>query len=237
MARAHSIASFRPGGFALLKPASRPRLNSARIITMSGTIALNTLAMGLLMMPLTLPAPLPLAEPDSNPELIWIDREKPKPPVEAEIVREIQQPRQNPTTTPPRATTQAPVATASTPVISQTGSEQAIDNGPVDTGTTVDIAPIASGPAAIQLQYRSAPAPVYPRMAMQRGITGTVLLQVLVGIDGRPIQVTVAQSSGSRELDDAARAQVLKRWSFQPATRDGQTVQAIGMVPIEFSLR
>ena len=74
-------------------------------------------------------------------------------------------------------------------------------------------------------------------MAKQRGITGTVLLQVLVGIDGRPLEVTVAQSSGNRELDEAARAQVLKRWSFQPASKNGQAVQAIGMVPIEFALR
>ena len=72
---------------------------------------------------------------------------------------------------------------------------------------------------------------------MKRGLTGTVLLQVLVGIDGRPLEVTVAQSSGHRELDEAARAQVLKRWSFQPATKEGKAVQAIGMVPIEFALR
>ena len=44
-------------GFALLKPASRPQLDSARIVTLSGTIALNLLAMGLLMMPLSLPSP------------------------------------------------------------------------------------------------------------------------------------------------------------------------------------
>ena len=90
---------------------------------------------------------------------------------------------------------------------------------------------------SLQLAYLSAPAPAYPRMAKQRGITGTVLLQVLVGIDGRPLEVTVAQSSGNRELDEAARAQVLRRWSFQPASKNGQAVQAIGMVPIEFALR
>jgi protein TonB len=30
---------------------------------------------------------------------------------------------------------------------------------------------------------------------------------------------------------------VLKRWSFQPATRDGAPVQAIGLVPVQFNLR
>ena len=63
------------------------------------------------------------------------------------------------------------------------------------------------------------------------------MLEVLVGLDGQPLAVTVARSSGHRELDEAARAQVLKRWRFQPATRDGLAVQAIGMVPIEFALK
>ena len=89
----------------------------------------------------------------------------------------------------------------------------------------------------MQLEYRLAPAPVYPRRALQQRLTGTVLLQVLVGLDGRPLEVSIARSSGHRELDEAARAQVLKRWSFQPATRNGQSVQAVGMVPIEFALK
>ena len=36
MARTHPLASFRPAGFALLKPASRPQLDAARIVTLSG---------------------------------------------------------------------------------------------------------------------------------------------------------------------------------------------------------
>lgn len=235
MARSHTIASFRPAGFALLTPASRPRLDTARIITLSGTIAVNTLAFGLLMMPLTLPAPIAQVAPDTDPKLVWIPR-TPTPPVHVQVVPRQQTP---PTTQPVRQQTvaQQPISIASTPVLSETGSEQAIESTIVDTGPAIDITPVATAPSPVQLEYRSAPAPAYPRMAMQRGLTGTVLLQVLVGIDGRPLEVTVAQTSGHRELDEAARAQVLKRWSFQPASRDGQPVQAIGMVPIEFSLR
>ena len=233
MARSHTIASFRPAGFALLTPASKPRLDTARIITLSGTIAVNTLAFGLLMMPLTLPAPLPL--PDEKPviTLDWIKRD-PVPPIPVEIVRQPTPP----TSQPVRQQTIAQQPTdIATPVLTETGSEQAIESTVVDTGPAVDITPVASGPSPVQLQYLSAPAPAYPRMAMKRGLTGTVLLQVLVGVDGRPLEVKVAQSSGHRELDEAARAQILKRWSFQPATKDGLAVQAIGMVPIEFALR
>ena len=235
MARSHTLASFRPAGFALLRPASKPQLDTARIITLSGTIAVNVLAMGLLMMPMTLPAPLPL--PDEKPVTPlpdWIRRD-PLPPIKVPVVQQQPTP---PTTQPVRQQTiaQQPTAVA-TPVLTDGATEQAIESTVVDTGPVGDIAPIATGPAPVQLEYRSAPAPTYPKMAMKRGLTGTVLLQVLVGIDGRPLEVTVAQSSGHRELDEAARAQVLKRWSFQPATKEGKAVQAIGMVPIEFALR
>ena len=235
MARTHPLASFRPAGFALLNPASRPQLDAARIVTLSGTIAVNVLAMGLLMMPMTLPAPLPL--PDEKPVTPlpdWIRRD-PLPPIKVPVVQQQPTP---PTTQPVRQQTiaQQPTAVA-TPVLTDGATEQAIESTVVDTGPVGDIAPIATGPAPVQLEYRSAPAPTYPKMAMKRGLTGTVLLQVLVGIDGRPLEVTVAQSSGHRELDEAARTQVLKRWSFQPATKEGKAVQAIGMVPIEFALR
>ena len=234
MARSHTLASFRPAGFALLRPASKPQLDTARIITLSGTIAVNTLAFGLLMMPLTLPAPLPLVdEPPVAPLPDWIRRDP--LPIPVEIVRQQPTP---PTTQPVRQQTIAEQPTAvATPVLTEGATEQAFESTVVDTGPAPDIAPASTGPSPVQLAYLSAPAPAYPRMAKQRGITGTVLLQVLVGIDGRPLEVTVAQSSGNRELDEAARAQVLRRWSFQPASKNGQAVQAIGMVPIEFALR
>jgi protein TonB len=223
-------------GFAVLKPASKPQLDSARILTMSGTLALNLLAMGLLMMPLSMPAPLAL--PDAKPRDVvrWIPREK-EEPIKVKIVKEQ-------TPTPPVAASNPQPRTAPTPIAS-TSSDVVVDGGteyvpPAATevtGPTESIPAASATPSPMQLQYRSAPAPAYPRRAQQQRLTGTVLLQVLVGIDGRPVEVKVAQSSGHRELDEAARAQVLKRWSFQPATKDGLAVQAIGMVPIEFALR
>jgi len=235
MARSHTLASFRPAGFALLRPASKPQLDTARIITLSGTIAVNTLAFGLLLMPLSLPAPLPLVDDRPTMEYTWI----PKEPIEATVMPPtpptvpVQRPVERPTIVP---TTRSDVT--ATAIAVDSGTEQATDNvATEDTSATFDITPASSVPSPVQLQYLSAPAPAYPRMAKQRGITGTVLLQVLVGIDGRPLEVTVAQSSGSRELDEAARAQVMRRWSFQPASKNGQAVQAIGMVPIEFALR
>lgn len=234
MARTHSLATFRPAGFALSRPASRPRLDAARIATLSGTVAVNLLAMGLLMMPMTLPAPLPL--PDEQPELVidWL----PRTPIEATVVPPMPPtpPVARPIERPRVAAARSEVAATS--VVVDSGIEQATDTGLTeDTSAAFDITPMATAASPVRLEYRLAPAPAYPRLARQRGLTGTVLLQVLVGVDGRPLEVAVAQSSGHRELDEAARAQVLKRWSFQPAQQDGHAVQAIGMVPIEFALR
>jgi protein TonB len=60
---------------------------------------------------------------------------------------------------------------------------------------------------------------------------------VLVDVDGHPIDVQVQASSGNRALDDAARKQVLKKWLFRPARRNGTPVQAIGIVPIRFTMQ
>lgn len=233
MVRAPAHALSRSTGFALLKPAEKPQLDSARILTMSGTIAINLLAFGLLMMPLSMPPPAVVIDPDTGIKVRQIPKDPEVVPVVPVQQRQPVQPRERPATIPARPD----VAVA--PTVVETGTEVVIDTtATADTGPVVEsIASIPAGPAPMQLEYRLAPAPTYPKRALQQRLTGTVLLQVLVGVDGRPLEVIVAQSSGHRDLDEAARAQVLKRWSFQPATRDGQAVQAIGMVPIEFALQ
>ena len=236
--RPHALAHalHRSAGFALLRPASRPELDATRILTMSGTIAINLLAMGLLMMPLAMPPPAIWQAPEIRHPTRDIPKEK---PVEVEIVEKIKVP-----TTPTTPIQQQVAVTRQHEanndiVVSSTGSEQVIaDTVAESAGPTTDMGTsVSSVPSAVQLEYLLAPAPNYPRGALARQIEGTVLLQVLVGIDGRPLEVTVSQTSGNRELDEAARSQILKRWSFRPAMKNGQAVQAIGLVPVAFSLR
>ena len=235
MVRAPAHALLRPNGFALLKPAGKPRLDSFRILTLSGTLAVNLLAMGLLMMPLSMPPPASYVEDQPREEFRWIQREQPEPE-QVEIVKDKKPAPVDAKPIETRAATPRPVETASSEIVSDTGFEYVPTSSEALGDTeTVDIG--SAGPTAMQLEYKLAPAPGYPRRALKQRLTGTVLLQVLVGIDGRPLEVSVMQSSGHRELDDAARTQVLRRWSFQPATRNGQAVQAIGMVPIEFALK
>ncbi len=237
--RPHALvqALHRSAGFALLRPASRPQLDGARILTMSGTLAINLIALGMLMMPLAMPPPAVWDEPTARNPVRDIQKDK---PVVVEIVEKAVKPAPAVQPVMPQQTVAPAHSEANNVVvISATGTEQVVDDTSADdlgratdSGTTISTAPMT-----VQLEYLSAPPPRYPRGALVRHIEGTVLLQVLVGIDGRPLEVTVSQTSGNRELDEAARNQILKRWTFRPAMKSGQAVQAIGLVPVAFSLR
>jgi protein TonB len=56
----------------------------------------------------------------------------------------------------------------------------------------------------------------YPLRALRRGIEGVVRIGIEVSADGSVGEATVLRSSGSRELDRAARQNLLG-WRFDPA--------------------
>ncbi|HSH85283.1 MAG TPA: energy transducer TonB, partial [Guyparkeria sp.] len=78
--------------------------------------------------------------------------------------------------------------------------------------------------------------PSYPRAAQRLRQEGEVLLRVMVDADGRPIDWSVARSSGHARLDRAAMDAVAK-WRFEPATRGGRPVKGEVIVPLDFRLR
>lgn len=99
-------------------------------------------------------------------------------------------------------------------------------------------------PVAPETPVRSATAPVpthmppprYPVSALRRGETGEVRVRITVGADGRPSDVSVERSSGSRDLDRAALS-AARAWRFTPARRDGVAVDDTVIVPIAFDSR
>lgn len=207
------------------------RIQPVRIIGMAGAIALNAAALMLLLVPVS--APIRTVDTE-NPPVVFIEPKAPPPPPppieEVPVVRpriETPMPRvQQPPQPQPPVQEEAVVVEGNTYV------------PPVETTDTVPL-PVQPDPGPMtstRLEYASAPAPAYPREAILDGIEGTVLLKVLVGVDGKPLSVEIERSSGNRRLDDAARRQVLRRWLFKPAIRDGQAVQVYGMVPVNFSL-
>lgn len=67
--------------------------------------------------------------------------------------------------------------------------------------------------------------PEYPPAARRLRESGTVVLRILVGVDGRVISSEVETSSGYKRLDEAAR-QGLSLCRFKPGTMDGKPEQA-----------
>jgi TonB family protein len=78
-------------------------------------------------------------------------------------------------------------------------------------------------------------APIYPATALRRGEQGRVMLRVAVSVDGTPIDVGLAETSGHPSLDTAALMAV-RQWRFNPATQAGRPVPAIAEVPIRFRI-
>ncbi len=97
----------------------------------------------------------------------------------------------------------------------------------------------AAGPAAPSLRPAQAladnPPPAYPDEARGKGLQGQVLLRVTVSPEGEPRSITLVESSGWAQLDDAA-IEAVEGWRFQPALRDGRPEASAIEVPIVFSL-
>lgn len=81
--------------------------------------------------------------------------------------------------------------------------------------------------------YLSNPAPAYPLAARQAGEQGTVTLRVLVTRDGLPSRVEIEKSSGSKNLDAAARDGVWG-WRFVPARQGSDPIESWMLVPVVF---
>jgi periplasmic protein TonB len=75
----------------------------------------------------------------------------------------------------------------------------------------------------------------YPDEARRRGITGNVLLEIVITRDGNVGDVSVRRGLGAG-LDERA-IEAVRQWKFTPARRLGQPVDVLVEVAVEFSLR
>ncbi|MET0255477.1 MAG: energy transducer TonB, partial [Luteibacter sp.] len=155
----------------------------------------------------------------------------PPPPIDLKPLP-VRQPRT--ITTVPKPVEQPPQVQAATPT--DEGTAPPVPPAPVQVAPVAPPA-VPAGPVEATLAYVSAPAPVYPRVAIGARMAGTVTLRVLVDEDGKPIDVVIESSSGHAVLDKAARDQVLAKWRFQPAQQNGQKVKAWARIPVSFDLR
>jgi protein TonB len=116
-------------------------------------------------------------------------------------------------------------------------------NAPPKTETPTSPAPsptqnaaISDAPVRVTNPNYAGACPIsYPERARKRNQEGTVVVHALIGPDGKPIEVTVAQSSGHRLLDEAAR-DAISGCAFVPQKVGGRAVRAIVEIPIPFKL-
>jgi protein TonB len=211
------------------------RPNPARITGISLAVALNLavlFAMTVLMKP-----PLVLQK-DSGTWIVQlpeaVDPPPPPPPETVPVQR-----RSDPAPTQPPSPPQPATAprSPSQPLVATPTPAATPDAFSVPEPDPAVATPATGPVAGVRLEYASAPAPRYTADLVRDQAQGTVMLQVLVDTDGRPLQVSVHASSGNRRLDRLAQQHVLKHWTFRPAMRDGRAVQAIGLVPIDFKLQ
>ena len=78
--------------------------------------------------------------------------------------------------------------------------------------------------------------PTYPRIALDAGVEGTVLVLVLVGRDGRALDVRIDPRHSVPLLDRAAE-EAARRCVFTPALANGRPVIVWLAVPFKFKLR
>ena len=77
--------------------------------------------------------------------------------------------------------------------------------------------------------------PVYPEGARERGESGAVTLEILVGADGTVADVSVAASSWFAALDEAA-LKAARRARFVPAESGGRPVASRARLTLDYKL-
>lgn len=76
--------------------------------------------------------------------------------------------------------------------------------------------------------------PVYPADAQAAGISGTVILDVTIGVDGTVTDVRVLRSIP--KLDQAA-VDAVRQWVYAPTLRDNVAIPVITTVAVQFTLQ
>jgi protein TonB len=207
-------------------------LDWSRISAWSGSMSLHVfVALMLLIPPVAMKVrevikdvPIIVTIPETPPPAVR-EPDMPVPPIK---IRKAPPP-------PPRPMT---TITAPIPVPLPAPSEPQINSISPPSDAPAAAAPSGNGasdapPSAVAYSMQTRIA--YPRIALTNHIEGTVLLRVLVGIDGGVEQIEIERTSGSRDLDRAAREAVTK-WKFKPGMRAGAAYSGWALVPVSFKL-
>jgi protein TonB len=77
----------------------------------------------------------------------------------------------------------------------------------------------------------------FPDASRRAEESGVTRVSYTVDVDGKVSACTVTQSSGFPRLDDATCKIIMRRFRFNPATRDGKPVQETKTQPVRWQLK
>ena len=210
------------------------------------------------------PSPAPAATPAETPRPAAPQRaEPPAPPIApTPVPRKVapEPPRARAKAPQRKPVIRRPAPPRPAPVTPEPVASAPVNPAPAPANTTPAPAPAASAapaPAAATAAAATAPAPTaaprtvlpsssaaylnntpppYPPLARRLGESGTVVVRVLIGTNGRAEKAQIEKSSGYERLDQAALETARDRWRYVPGTRNGVPEAMWFKVPIKFVL-
>lgn len=145
---------------------------------------------------------------------------------------------------PPTAAAPVPVPDAEAPPEQTIATQQEIAQATPGMGTSSDI--VVAPPSEDELpkfgeyvyveelpEAVTKVPPVYPELARDANVDGTVMVQALVGKDGHVKDTRVVKSI---PMLDASAVAAVKQWVFKPALSNNKPVAVWVAVPVRFSL-
>lgn len=183
----------------------------------------------------SLAAPHPAAP---APAVQAAPRPEPKPRPERPAAR------RSAATSPPLLSSSAPRPSAATPIATPSPAPAPEEHRSEAAATASSAAPAKAAEAAdapitpplYRGGYLDNPKPRYPTLSLELNESGTVRVRVQVSAEGRPLDVSLAQSSGYPRLDRAA-LEAVRQWRFVPARRGQEAIPFNFIVPVDFSIK
>lgn len=132
--------------------------------------------------------------------------------------------------------------------VQQTRAEPETEIAPAPAPSTAAVvppteAPIKAAPVSapvVEASYRAPglnnPPTRYPRLALERGWEGAVVVRVHVLPSGGAGEIKLERSSGHDLLDEATIEQV-RNWRFAPARRGDSAIDSWVVIPIDYKLK
>jgi TonB family protein len=77
--------------------------------------------------------------------------------------------------------------------------------------------------------------PLYPESAKSAGVSGTVILHAIIGLDGKPLSLRVMSSQIDPELARSA-VEAVSQWRYTPTLLNGEPIEVDTTVMVNFTL-